>query len=69
LYPLFLAGPNLGLILGISLGLGIPALFAVIAGLVYYCKRVKNKIRISIKGTDVDNSTRHSGYQQIDTNT
>jgi hypothetical protein len=38
-WPLwFIAGKNLPLILGLTLGLGIPASLATIGGLVYYLK-------------------------------
>lgn len=37
------AGKNLGLILGLSLGLGIPALAAVAAGTGYYLKNKSKK--------------------------
>jgi hypothetical protein len=36
---LFLETTNLGLILGLTLGLGIPALLGTVAGIVYFCHK------------------------------
>ena len=39
--------PNLGLILGLSLGIGIPLLLLVVTGLIYCCKVSKSKTTVS----------------------
>jgi hypothetical protein len=38
----------LGLILGLSLGLGIPAVSAIIGGIVFYVIKVKSKSKVLI---------------------
>ncbi|CAF3489774.1 unnamed protein product [Rotaria sp. Silwood1] len=44
---------NLGLILGLSLGLGIPALLSVIGGVVYFIKKTKARPKVVAQNSEV----------------
>jgi hypothetical protein len=46
-------GNRLGLILGLSLGLGIAALSIIIGGIAYYSKVVKPKCKVTTNGTTI----------------
>lgn len=65
---LFLAAKkkNLGLILGLSLGLGIPVVLAVIGGGAYFFKRNRGKDKYLTRGIELDDRSNPLDYQYAD---
>jgi hypothetical protein len=63
---LFSANTDLGLPLGIALGVGLPALLGIAVGSAYYFKQSKRKNTYLRKGSDVDDQTIYPGYQYVD---
>jgi hypothetical protein len=44
----------LPLILGLALGVGVPVVLLTVGALVYYCKIIKPKQKIVVRGSDID---------------
>jgi hypothetical protein len=57
---------NLALILGLSLGLGVPALLGVAAGSAYYIKQKKRKDPYLTEDYALDDQTIYPDYQYVD---
>jgi hypothetical protein len=57
---------NLALVLGLSLGLGVPALLGVAAGSAYYIKQKKRKDPYLTEDYALDDQTIYPDYQYVD---
>ena len=56
---------NLGLILGVSLGVGIPVLVSVLGGAAYYIKRNRRKDTYLTRGIELQDRTNDAEYQYM----
>ncbi|CAF5189652.1 unnamed protein product, partial [Rotaria sp. Silwood1] len=45
---------NLGLVLGLSLGLGIPFVLGIMGTVIYYCRVLKSKQKLSVNHSHTD---------------
>lgn len=57
---------NLGLILGLSLGLGIPVVLAAVGGTAYYVNRNRRKDRYLTRGIELEDRTAQLDYPYMD---
>jgi hypothetical protein len=63
---LYVDGPNLALILGLSLGIGIPVLSLLGGGLIYFCIKYKSNQKVKPSNdTDTSNTTATSAIVDI----